>query len=201
MALTNAQRQRRYRERRKAQQPRLHYRRPQDRSSGRTRYAPCSTFRMSTKGGSTTSPTVSGSPPSHTSCRRFAPLILPNWTASSRGGLRGIKMVSGYPQKSPPAALGRHIWIHPRCSKQSPLRRRVLPILLPSPLLRLLICSPLHNQPPYVTLGLVATSILILIVAGLSGRREGRPSRPPTPPCVRDRTRRFKRTAAGSEVD
>ena len=33
MALTNAQRQRRYRERRKAQQPRLHYRRPQDRSS------------------------------------------------------------------------------------------------------------------------------------------------------------------------
>ena len=33
MALTNVQRQRRYRERRKAQQPRLHYRRPQDRSS------------------------------------------------------------------------------------------------------------------------------------------------------------------------
>ena len=33
MALTNAQRQRRYRERRTAQQPRLHYRRPQDRSS------------------------------------------------------------------------------------------------------------------------------------------------------------------------
>ena len=33
MALTNAQRQRRYRERRKAQQPRLRYRRPQDRSS------------------------------------------------------------------------------------------------------------------------------------------------------------------------
>ena len=33
MALTNAQRQRRYRERRKAQQPLLHYRRPQDRSS------------------------------------------------------------------------------------------------------------------------------------------------------------------------
>ena len=33
MALTNAPRQRRNRERRKAQQPRLHYRRPQDRSS------------------------------------------------------------------------------------------------------------------------------------------------------------------------
>ena len=33
MALTNAQRQRRYRERRKAQQSRLHYRTPQDRNS------------------------------------------------------------------------------------------------------------------------------------------------------------------------
>ena len=33
MALTNAQRQRRYRERREAQQPRLHYRTPQDRRS------------------------------------------------------------------------------------------------------------------------------------------------------------------------
>ena len=31
-----------------------------------------------------------------------------------------------------------------------------------------LICSPLHNQPPYVTLGLVATSVLILIVARFS---------------------------------
>ena len=34
--------------------------------------------------------------------------------------------------------------------------------------LRLLICSPLHNQPPYATLGSVATSILILIVARFS---------------------------------
>ena len=33
MALTNAQRQRRFRERHKAQQPQLHYRRPQDRRS------------------------------------------------------------------------------------------------------------------------------------------------------------------------
>ena len=33
MALTTAQRQRRYRERRKAQQPRVQYRRPQDRRS------------------------------------------------------------------------------------------------------------------------------------------------------------------------
>ena len=48
------------------------------------RYAPCSTFRMSIKGGSTTCPTVLGSPRSHTACRRFAPLILPNWRASSR---------------------------------------------------------------------------------------------------------------------
>jgi hypothetical protein len=28
----------------------------------------------------------------------------------------------------------------------------------------------------------------------LSGRREGCPSRPPTPPCVRVRTRRFERS-------
>ena len=33
MALTNAQRQRRYRERHKARQPQLHYQRPQDRRS------------------------------------------------------------------------------------------------------------------------------------------------------------------------
>ena len=33
MALTNAQRQQRYRERRKEQQPAVHYRRPQDRRS------------------------------------------------------------------------------------------------------------------------------------------------------------------------
>ena len=37
--------------------------------------------------------------------------------------------------------------------------------------LRLLICSPLHNQPPYATLGSVATSILILIVARFSSCR------------------------------
>ena len=74
MALTNAQRQRRYRERRKAQQPRLHYRRPQDRSSGRMRYAPCSTFRMSTKRGSTTFPTISGS----CGFRKFCRLISGN---------------------------------------------------------------------------------------------------------------------------
>ena len=34
-----------------------------------------------------------------------------------------------------------------------------------------------------------------------SGRRESRPSRPPTPPCVRFRTRRFKCSAAESGVD
>ena len=42
------------------------------------------------------------------------------------------------------------------------------PFSRPARSLRLLICSPLHNQPPYVTLGLVATSILILIVARFS---------------------------------
>ena len=39
MALSNAERQQRYRERRKAQQPRLHYRRPQDRRSRLQRWA------------------------------------------------------------------------------------------------------------------------------------------------------------------
>ena len=37
-----------------------------------------------------------------------------------------------------------------------PCRTRSVPLLF---------CSPLHNQPPYATLCLVATSILILIVA------------------------------------
>ena len=39
MALTNAERQRRYRDRRKDQQPRIHYRRPQDRRSRPQRWA------------------------------------------------------------------------------------------------------------------------------------------------------------------
>ena len=34
-----------------------------------------------------------------------------------------------------------------------------------------------------------------------SGRREGYPSRPPTPPCVRFRTRRFKCAAADPGVE
>ena len=34
-----------------------------------------------------------------------------------------------------------------------------------------------------------------------SGRREGYPSRPPTPPCVRFRTRRFKCSAADPGVE
>ena len=94
MALTNAQRQRRYRERRKAQQPLLHYRRPQDRSSRPQLWQDAVRTLLDlqdeTKGGSTTSPTVSGSLRSHSSCRRFAPLILPNWTASSRRAGSGV---------------------------------------------------------------------------------------------------------------
>jgi hypothetical protein len=39
MALTNAERQRRYRQRRQAQAPRIHYRRPQDRRSRPERWA------------------------------------------------------------------------------------------------------------------------------------------------------------------
>ena len=88
MALTNAQRQRRYRARRKAQQPRAQYYRPQDRRSdrsvGRMRCAPCSTSRTSIKRGSTTCQTLSRSLRSHRSWRRSAGLILPNWRASSR---------------------------------------------------------------------------------------------------------------------
>jgi hypothetical protein len=39
MALTNAERQQRYRERRKDQQPRIHYRKPKDRRSRPQRWA------------------------------------------------------------------------------------------------------------------------------------------------------------------
>ena len=42
------------------------------------------------------------------------------------------------------------------------------PFSRPARSLRLLTCSPLHNQLLYATLGLVATSILILIVARFS---------------------------------
>ena len=55
-----------------------------DRGAGRMRCAPWSTSRVSTRRGSTTCPTIFGSPPSLTAWRRFAALILPNWRASSR---------------------------------------------------------------------------------------------------------------------
>ena len=55
-----------------------------ERNAGRMRYAPCSTSRMAIERGSTICPTIFRSPRSHTSWRRFAGLILPNWTASSR---------------------------------------------------------------------------------------------------------------------
>ena len=42
---------------------------------------------------------------------------------------------------------------------------------------------------------------LIIDVLVRSGRREGYPSRPPTPPCVRFRTRRFKCSAADPGVE
>ena len=38
------------------------------------------------------------------------------------------------PENHLPLPLQRHLWVHPRCSKQSRFRRRALPILPPSPL-------------------------------------------------------------------
>ena len=58
-----------------------------------------------------------------------------------RGGLRGIKGVSGYP-KSLPWSLHRHVSDHLPCSKQSRFFRRVLSILPPSPL-----SATAHLQP------------------------------------------------------
>ena len=52
------------------------------------------------------------------------------------------------------------------------------PFSRPARSLPLLFCSPLHNQPPYATLCLVATLILILIVARFRGRDAGRPAPP-----------------------
>ena len=86
-----------------------------------------------------------------------------------RGGPRGTKGVSGYPRESPAVVPSSPCF-------GSPAVLQAVPILpsssLHSPaepaLCDCFICSPLHNQPPYVTLGLVATSILILIVARFS---------------------------------
>ena len=47
-----------------------------------------------------------------------------------------------------------------------------------------------------------AQGVLVILDGGKgSGRREGYPSRPPTPPCVRFRTRRFKCSAADPGVE
>ena len=85
-----------------------------------------------------------------------------------RGGLRGSKVVSGYPRESPPAAPSRMFGFTRRAPTSPDFAVGFSPFCRPTRSLRLLICSPLHNQPPYVILGLVATSILILIVARFS---------------------------------
>ena len=57
---------------------------------------------------------------------------------------------------------------HLRCSKQPDYPVALSPFSRQPPALPLPIRSHLHNQPAYVTLGLVATSFLILIVARFS---------------------------------
>ena len=66
-----------------------------DRSAGRLPCAPCSISRTSIKRGSTTCLRISRSPRSHTSWRRSAGLILPNWRASSRRVGTGAPYAAG----------------------------------------------------------------------------------------------------------
>ena len=86
------------------------------------RCAPCSTFRMSIRRGSTTCPTILGSPRSHTSWRRSAGWILSNWRACNhRAGSDVTERIRRPPFRSSspvlacrggpsglPAALGRY---------------------------------------------------------------------------------------------
>ena len=88
MASTNAERQRRYRERRKTEHPRVHYRRPQQRSSRPQRWQDAVRTLLDLQGEyqgwfDNLAP-ISRSPRPHTSWRQFVRLILANWRASSR---------------------------------------------------------------------------------------------------------------------
>ena len=74
-----------------------------DRSAGRMRCVLCSTSRMSIRLGSTTCPPVSPSPRPHRSWRRYARLISPNWTASSRRAGSGV--TEGDPTGTPAAVV------------------------------------------------------------------------------------------------
>ena len=61
-----------------------------------------------------------------------------------------------------------HVSVQLRCSKAALLTQRNSRSSRRAHHFRHHLCGPLHNQPPYATLGLAATSILILIVARFS---------------------------------
>ena len=83
--------------------------------------------------------------------------------ASRRQG--GIRK---YPRNHLPANLNARSG-HLRCSDQAPTNpSRSAPFCRPPRSLPLLICCPCTTQTPYGILGLVATLILILIVARFS---------------------------------
>ena len=86
-----------------------------------------------------------------------------------RSGLPGSKVVSEYPRKSGAATPQGHVSVQLRCSQGVSARALVTQRNSRSSRrahhFRHHLCGPLHNQPPYATLGLAATSILILIVA------------------------------------
>ena len=85
--------------------------------------------------------------------------------------MAGFAAARGYPdtpENHLPVDLNALFPDHLRCAKQPDYTVALSPFSRPPPSLRLPIRSHLHNQPAYVTLGLVATSILILIVARFS---------------------------------
>ena len=101
---------------------------------------------------------------------RLALLAADRLQYAARGSpwrLRGGKVVSAqYPRNHLPANLNARS-DHLRCSDQAPTTTpsSSAPFCHPPRSLPLLICCPCTTQPPYGILGLVATSILILIVA------------------------------------
>ena len=83
-------------------------------------------------------------------------------------GFTAARWYPDTPEKSPAGGSQRRFRIT-SVAPSSPVYTVALsPFSRRPPSLRLPIRSPLHNQPAYVTLGLVATSILILIVARFS---------------------------------
>jgi len=83
-------------------------------------------------------------------------------------GFAAARWYPDTPENHLPADLNSLFSDHLRCFKQPVYSVALSPFSRRRPSLRLPIRSHLHNQPAYVTLGLVATSILILIVARFS---------------------------------